>query len=233
MGGRFRDLLQSTMIRSSHHPSQTMPSPDILLTFIITALLLSIVPGPGMLYIAAQTIARGRKAGWHAAVGTHFASYVHIIAAAFGLSVLLQVVPAAYLALKIIGALYLFWLGFRFLMRDEPIEDPLSASDPRSHIKALKESFVVEQTNPKSAVFFIAFLPQFADPHAAWPLWAQIIVLGLIANLIFSLVEICCVIFADSIASFVRESRSAGRWMRRVAGTVMIGLGANLLLSQR
>jgi threonine/homoserine/homoserine lactone efflux protein len=210
-----------------------MPSPDILLTFVITAMMISIVPGPGMLYIAAQTIARGRKAGWHAAVGTHFASYVHITAAAFGLSVLLQVVPAAYLALKIIGALYLFWLGFRFITRDEPIEDPLTAGGPSSHIKALKESFVVELTNPKSAVFFIAFLPQFADPHAAWPLWAQIILLGFIANLIFSMVEVCCVLFAGTVASFVKESRSAGRWMRRVAGTVMIGLGANLLLSQR
>lgn len=210
-----------------------MPGFEILATFVVTALLLSIVPGPGMLYIAAQTIARGRKAGWHAAVGTHFASYIHITAAAFGLSLFLQVVPAAYLALKIVGALYLFWLGFRFLTRDEPVEATPAEDEQGSHIKALKESFFVELTNPKSAVFFIAFLPQFADPHVGWPLWAQIMALGFIANLIFSLVEVCCVIFADSVASFVRNSRSAGRWMRRVAGTVMIGLGANLLLVQR
>lgn len=210
-----------------------MPGIDYLVPFLVTALLLSITPGPGMLYIAAQTIGRGRKAGWFSSLGTHLASYVHIVAAAFGLSLFLDAVPAAYLALKVVGSVYLFWLGFRFLMREETAVDPhLSPTSP-SHITALKESLVVELTNPKSAVFFIAFLPQFTDQTAAYPFWLQIILLGIVANLIFSLAEVGCVVFADRVSSFFRTSRAAGRWLRRIAGSVLVGLGANLLASQR
>lgn len=210
-----------------------MPGVEYLIPFLVTALLLSVTPGPGMLYIAAQTIGRGRKAGWFSSLGTHLASYVHIVAAAFGLSLFLQAVPAAYLALKIVGAAYLFWLGFRFLMSEETPVDPQVSSASSSHMTALRESLVVELTNPKSAVFFIAFLPQFSDQYAAYPFWLQIILLGIIANLIFSLAEVGCVIFADRVSSFFRSSRAAGRWLQRIAGSVLVGLGANLLASQR
>jgi threonine/homoserine/homoserine lactone efflux protein len=210
-----------------------MPGPEHLLPFLLTALLLAITPGPGMLYIAAQTMGRGQKAGWFSAIGTHVASYIHILAAAFGLSLLLQAVPAAYLALKIVGAAYLFWLGIRFLMSEEPDPGPHPTSSPPSHIRALRESFIVELTNPKSAVFFVAFLPQFSDPGASQQIWMQIIVLGIIANIIFTLAEAGCVIFADRVATFVRRSRSAGRWMRRTAGSILLALGAHLILSER
>ena len=210
-----------------------MPGLEYLLPFLLAASLLSITPGPGLLYIAAQSIGRGQKAGWFSAIGTHLASYVHIAAAAFGLSLFLVAVPAAYLALKIVGAAYLFWLGIKFLMTDEHDTEQNLRSQSRSHIRALKESLIVELTNPKSAVFFIAFLPQFSDRNAPYPIWLQIILLGIIANVIFTLAEISCVIFADKISSFLKNSQSAGRWMRRAAGSVLIALGANLLLSER
>jgi threonine/homoserine/homoserine lactone efflux protein len=210
-----------------------MPGLEYLLPFLLTALLLAITPGPGLLYIAAQSIGRGQKAGWFSAIGTHFASYVHIVAAAFGLSLFLVAVPTAYLVLKIVGATYLFWLGIRFLMTEEQDAEQSLKSQPHSHIRALKESLIVELTNPKSAVFFIAFLPQFSDQSAPYPIWLQIILLGIIANVIFTLAEISCVIFADKVSSFLKKSRSAGRWMRRAAGSVLIALGANLLLSER
>ncbi len=210
-----------------------MPGLEYLLPFLVTALLLSITPGPGMLYIAAQTIGRGRKAGWFSALGTHFASYVHIMAAAFGLSLFLEAVPMAYLALKIIGAMYLFWLGLRFLLAKESYAAPGMSAAPQTHITAFRESLMVELTNPKSAVFFIAFLPQFSDQTASYPIWLQIIVLGFVANLIFSLAEMGCVIFADQVSSLFKTSRTGGQWMRRAAGSVMIALGANLLLAER
>ena len=210
-----------------------MPGTEYWLAFLLTAVLLAATPGPGLLYIAAQTIGRGRKAGWFSALGTHLASYGHIVAAAFGISLFLEAVPAAYLALKIVGAMYLFWLGIRFLVTEDTDARPDPEAAPKSHIKALRESFVVELTNPKSAVFFLAFLPQFADPAAAYPFWLQIILLGIIANVIFSLAELGCVVFADQVSAFVRGSRSAGRWMRRVAGSVLIGLGVKLLVSER
>ncbi|NKB51972.1 MAG: LysE family translocator [Rhizobiaceae bacterium] len=210
-----------------------MPGLEYLLPLLVTALLLSITPGPGMLYIAAQTIGRGRKAGWFSALGTHFASYVHIIAAAFGLSLFLEAVPIAYLALKVIGALYLFWLGLRFLLAEEAYAAPDVSAASQTHIAAFKESLVVELTNPKSAVFFVAFLPQFSDPSASYPFWLQIVLLGIVANMIFSLAEMGCVLFADQVSSLFKRSQSAGQWMRRAAGSVMIALGVNLLLAER
>jgi len=209
-----------------------MPGSEFLIAFVVAVLLLSITPGPGLLYIAAQTIGRGAKAGLFSALGTHLASYFHIVAAAFGVSLFLQLVPAAYVALKIVGATYLFWLGLRFLIIEEPDAGSELSSASQSHIRALKESFVVELTNPKSAVFFLAFLPQFSDQAASYPFWLQIILLGLIANLVFSLIELCCVLFANQVSSFFRKSNSAGRWMRRAAGSVLIALGAKLLMSE-
>lgn len=210
-----------------------MPGSEYLLPFVATVLLLSITPGPGILYIAAQTVARGRRAGWFSALGTHLASYVHIFATAFGLSFFLEAVPVAYLVLKVVGALFLFWLGIRFFLSDGGASGSETRSEPTTHLKALRESFLVEVTNPKSAVFFLAFLPQFADPGAPYPVWLQIIILGSIANLIFSLAEATCVVFADRLAGLLRKSRSAGRWMRKAAGSVLIALGANLLISER
>ncbi len=204
-----------------------------IVPFLLTAALLSVTPGPGMLYIAAQTIGRGPKAGWYSAIGTHFASYIHIVAAAFGLSLFLQAVPAAYLALKVVGAAYLFWLGLKFLLSEDEPAGPETTWSSSAHKRALRESFVVELTNPKSAVFFIAFLPQFTSLDSGHTVWMQIVVLGAVANVIFSVAEIACVMFADRVASFVRGSRSAGRWMRRTAGSILIALGANLLVSQR
>ncbi|MEM9813610.1 MAG: LysE family translocator [Pseudomonadota bacterium] len=210
-----------------------MPGTELIAAFFLTVVLLAITPGPGLLYIAAQTVGRGPTAGWYSALGTHLASYVHILAAAFGISLLLQAVPAAYLALKIAGAAYLCWLGLRFFLAEEPEAAPHQNTAPRTHLRALKESFIVELANPKSAIFFLAFLPQFTDGAATFPFWVQIILLGLIANIIFSLAELCCVFFADQVSSILRRSKSAGRWMRRTAGSIMIALSARLLLSER
>ncbi|MCV0425927.1 MAG: LysE family translocator [Roseibium sp.] len=210
-----------------------MPGADYLLPFLATVLVLSITPGPGMLYMAAQTVGRGRKAGLFSAIGTHFASYVHILAAAFGLSLVLQTVPVAYVALKVIGAGYLFWLGAKFLL-SETIENagPVGGRTQR-HVNALKESCLVELTNPKSALFFIAFLPQFTDQGATFPIWLQIIVLGFVANLIFTGAEVSCVIFADRVTALIKKSRACGLLMRRLAGSIMVALGFKLLLSER
>ncbi|MEM6943629.1 MAG: LysE family translocator [Pseudomonadota bacterium] len=210
-----------------------MPGPELLLPFLATALILSITPGPGMLYMAAQTVGRGRKAGLYSALGTHFASYLHILAAAFGLSLILDAVPLAYLAVKVVGAGYLFWLGASFLFSGGSEIGSTSVEHPRQHLKALKESFVVELTNPKSALFFIAFLPQFTDPDESFSIPVQIIALGMIANLVFSAAEVGSVYCASTISAFLRRSRSSARWMRRLAGTIMIALGVKLLISER
>lgn len=208
-----------------------MPGPDLLLPFLLTAFLLAITPGPGLVYIAAQTVGRGREAGWQSVIGTHLGSYIHIFAAAFGLSLVLQAVPAAYMGLKVIGAGYLFWLGLTFLLGRERVHEA-----PVGHLparKALKDGFIVEATNPKSALFFLAFLPQFTDPGAGWPVWAQIAALGILANLLFTLADTACMVFASRMSRLLRRSRAAREWSGRAAGALLIGLGGHLLASER
>ena len=139
------------------------------------------VPGPGMLYALAQTMASGRRAGRYAAIGFHLAGFGHI-AAAFGVTILLQMIPALFIIMKAVGAAYLIWLGVRYLIGEAPLALPSGPGSSTAATRALKDSIVVEALNPKSALFFLAFLPQFTDPSANLPIWAQIVVLGIIVN---------------------------------------------------
>lgn len=210
-----------------------MPGLELLLPFLITAVLLSITPGPGLLYMAAQTVGRGRGAGLWSAAGTHLASYLHILAAAFGLSLVLQTVPLAFATIKIAGAAYLFWIGARFVLSGRDGSARSATGSARQKRSALKDGFLVELTNPKSALFFLAFLPPFTDPEAAYAIWVQILLLGVLANAVFSLAEVGSVIFADKVALRLRRSNTAALWMRRLAGSIMVALGFRLLLSER
>lgn len=205
-----------------------MPSFELLLPFIVATAVFASVPGPGMLYAAAQTIARGRRAGWHSAMGFHLAGYVHIAAAAFGLAVLLETIPLLYTALKLFGAAYLIWLGLRFLRARSGPPAAATRIEARPRGRALRESLTVELLNPKSALFFLAFLPQFTDPAAAFPVWAQILVLGTAVNLLFSTSDVVCVLLSDRIARLFAASRSAQRWAQRAGGGILVALGVNL-----
>ena len=98
-----------------------MPTSDILIAFFLAASVFAYLPGPAMLYAAAQTMARGRRAGWFAALGIHIGGYVHVLAAAFGLAILFQMVPVLYLILKLVGAAYLIWLGIKLWRSDGDI----------------------------------------------------------------------------------------------------------------
>ncbi len=210
-----------------------MPGSDVLAAFLLAAAVFAYMPGPAMLYATAQTIARGRRAGWMASLGIHLGGYVHVAAAALGLAALFSLVPAAYLVLKLAGATYLVWLGARFLFGRAEIAslpEDLAALSPR---RAFWESVMVEVLNPKTALFFVAFLPQFADPSAALPVWMQLLVLGSVVNLLFSSADVCCVLLADRIADTLKRSRRFERNTRRVGGGILITLGLNLALSRQ
>src|SRR6476660_4874777 len=140
-----------------------MPSFDILLAFAAATLAFAAFPGPAMLYTAAQTLARGRKSGFLAALGVHCGCYVHVIAATLGLSAIFRHVPELYLALKLVGAAYLVWLGIGMLRNRGDGGEPQPAAW-KSPGRAFVESMLVEILNPKAAIFFVAFLPQFVDP---------------------------------------------------------------------
>lgn len=190
------------------------------------------MPGPALLYTAAQTIAKGARAGWLAALGLHIGGYAHVIAAAVGLAVLFEAVPTLYLALKFAGAAYLIWLGVNMILSKQDL-----ATEPEIHVtKSTKHTFwqsiSVEVLNPKTAVFFVAFLPQFADPSASFPIWLQLLILGTIVNIMFSSADALCVILAGKVSAFMRRSASANRFAQRLGGGVLIGLGAKLALEK-
>lgn len=209
-----------------------MPSTELLIAFFATTAIFAYIPGPAMLYAAAQTMARGRWSGLRAALGIHLGGYVHVVAAAAGLSVLFHAVPTLYIAVKLAGALYLIWLGvslFRARAQDDAV---ISGIEPKSARRAFFESITVEVLNPKTAIFFMAFLPQFIDASATFPVWLQFLVLGTIVNLMFSSADVMCVVLAGALITRLRRSSHAQRLMRRAGGAVLVGLGVHVALQK-
>lgn len=209
-----------------------MPSVELLIAFVGATLIFAYMPGPAMLYTAAQTVVRGRRAGYMAALGIHVGGYFHVIAAAAGLAALLNAVPVLYSVVKFAGAGYLIWLGITLWRRDddERMEHPVITT--KSGRRAFVESVTVEVLNPKAAMFFIAFLPQFADPGAALPIWVQLLVLGTFVNIAFSSADIVCVRLADAIVARLKSSSGIQLLLRRLGGSVLIGLGLHLAMQR-
>jgi threonine/homoserine/homoserine lactone efflux protein len=203
-----------------------MASTEILIAFAIATALFAYFPGPALLYTAAQTLARGKRAGLMAALGIHIGCYAHVIAATLGLSAVFRYVPEAYTLLKVAGAAYLVWLGIQMLRGGGASEAPKVA--PKSARRAFAESIVVELLNPKVAIFFIAFLPQFVDPNGALPIWLQSLVLGVMVNLAFSSADLVTVFAASAVVNRLRKSGSAERLVRWIGGSLLIGLGLKL-----
>jgi threonine/homoserine/homoserine lactone efflux protein len=208
-----------------------MPSADHMIPFAVGTLLLAAFPGPTLLYMASQTLARGHSAGFMAALGIHLGGYAHVLAATFGLSAIFRHVPELYLAVKIAGALYLVWIGVG-LIRGRLDPDALPQVRSRSARRALSESIVVELLNPKVALFYIAFLPQFVDPTAAMPLWLQLLALGGMANAAFTAADVATVFLTSTALTRLGRCGVAQRATRLVGGSVLIGLGAGLAISR-
>ena len=209
-----------------------MPALEHLIPFFLATLVFAVMPGPAILYTAAQTLARGRRGGFLAALGIHIGGFTHVIAAAAGLSAVFKLVPEAYTAVKIAGALYLIWLGIG-IIRGQRTKADLPQVRDRQARRAFLESVVVEVLNPKVAIFYIAFLPLFVDPAAAAPVWLQFLVLGVIVNLAFSAMDVVTVLLTSSMLRRVRESGLGQKLLRWLGGSVLIGLGARLAVSER
>lgn len=206
-----------------------MPSFELLLAFAAATAVFAYMPGPGMLYTAAQTLARGRRAGVMAAAGIHLGGYVHVVAAAFGLSAVFRLVPEAYLVVKILGAIYLVWLGIGIIRRRMDGAHAPGVQAKSAH-RAFFESVTVEVLNPKTALFFLAFLPQFVDPAAALPVWIQFLILGTVVNLAFSSADLVCIVLASTLVTRLRNGGWGERIARWTGGSLLIGLGLRLAL---
>jgi threonine/homoserine/homoserine lactone efflux protein len=207
-----------------------MPSVTLLIEFLVTTVTFAFLPGPAMLYTAGQTIARGRKAGLMAAFGIHCGGYAHVFAAAAGLAFLFHAVPPLYMTVKLAGAIYLIWLGLSMLRAERNGEPSNGAAPEGSH--AFRQSVLVELLNPKTAIFFMSFLPQFVDPTAGFPVWLQFALLGVAVNLIFSIADVLVVFLAGLLVRRMGAGGLARRVARGAGGAMIAGLGFHLALQR-
>ena len=203
-----------------------MPDWDSLGLFSLAALALLLVPGPAVLFIVAQSVDQGRVAGLVSVAGIHLGTLVHTLAAAVGLSALIVSSAVAFSVVKYAGAAYLIYLGVRRLLERDP---PGTVTARRQPLASLFwRGALVNVLNPKTALFFFAFLPQFVDPSRA--VWSQVIAFGL---LFVALGFVSDGLYALTAGTFGGWLRRRPRALRLGSGSVYVGLGAALALSKR
>ncbi|GGO11818.1 hypothetical protein GCM10010116_23710 [Microbispora rosea subsp. aerata] len=205
-----------------------MPTLPTLALFAAATLALLVVPGPAVLYIVTRSVAQGRSAGLVSVLGVHAGSLVHIAAAAFGITAVLAASATAFTVVKYLGAAYLVYLGVRKLThRPESESAEVKAASSR---RVFGEGFVVNVLNPKTAMFFLAFLPQFVDP-ARGPVAAQVLVLGAVWVALGMASDGTYALLASVLAGRLRSSARARRRLDRGSGVVYLGLGAAAALT--
>jgi threonine/homoserine/homoserine lactone efflux protein len=191
--------------------------------FVVAALVLLITPGPAVLYIVTRSIDQGRRAGLVSMLGVHVGTLVHVAAAAVGLSAVLVASATAFTAVKWLGAAYLVYLGVRRIL-DRTVTGSVASGRPRRLRRAFLDGVVVNTLNPKTALFFLAFLPQFVDLSRGHP-GAQILGLGLLFVLLGTLTDGAYALGAGTAARWLRGRPRFLAGERWVSGGVYIGLG--------
>jgi threonine/homoserine/homoserine lactone efflux protein len=209
-----------------------MPDITEFVLYLAAASLLAVTPGPGIFYVAARSLAGGRAEGIASSLGTALGGLVHVLAGALGISALVLASAELFTALKWVGAAYLVWLGVRTMMaarRNVPGADAAPAMGTR---RAFREGVVVEALNPKTAAFYLAFIPQFLDPSAG-AVALPFILLGSISVLLNTLADIVVAIGASRIREGAASRPAFIRRLREISGASMIALGAGLALAKR
>ena len=205
-----------------------MPDAVHFTLYLSAATLLAVSPGPGMLYVLARTLGGGRKEGLDSALGTAVGGLVHVVAAGLGLSAVLMRSASAFLVVKYLGAAYLIVLGLRTLRtaQDSVVELPLAQRTAHPYWQGV----LTEVLNPKTALFFLAFIPQFVNPGA--PLIPQFLLLGAISVGLNTMADVAVVLAA---APLRRKLRAHPHWRQRqqqASGVVLIGLGGYVAVSR-
>jgi threonine/homoserine/homoserine lactone efflux protein len=202
--------------------------------FVVSGLLLNITPGQDTLYIVTRSVAQGRRAGLWSVLGISTGSIVHTMAAAFGLSAVLATSASAFIVVKIVGAAYLVYLGVKMLTeRPSPADDagvePAFRHESASQI--YRSAVLTNVLNPKVALFFLAFLPQFVAPDAASHV-VPFLFLGAVFIFNGTLWCLVLVLAASALSGRLRRNASGARRLRQATGAVFVGLGARLALSK-
>ena len=204
-----------------------MPTLHSLALFLVAGLALNLTPGPDMLYVAARGASEGRPAGIVSALGIGVGTLVHIALVAAGLAAVLTAIPVAYLAIQLGGAAYLIYLGARAL-----VAPPTSAAVPLAPASLgaiFRQGVITNVLNPKVALFFLAFLPQFVDPARGSPL-LQIIALGLLFDTTGTLVNLAVALGSSRAAE---RLRGPSVWLQRMTGAIFVALGLRLAFAAR
>jgi threonine/homoserine/homoserine lactone efflux protein len=213
-----------------------MPDLTQLALYFAAALLLAVTPGPGIFYVAARTLAGGRAEGVASSFGTGLGGMVHVLAGSLGVSAIVLASAELFTALKLIGAAYLIWLGLRTFQsarRDgSTCLNDGSAAPPIGPWRAFREGVLVEALNPKTAAFFLAFIPQFVDP-AAGHVALQFVVLGLLSVVLNTLADIVVAFAASGIREGAAARPALIRRLREASGAAMVALGIGLAVAKR
>jgi threonine/homoserine/homoserine lactone efflux protein len=202
-----------------------MPASARFLVFLTAALLLAIAPGPGMLYVLSRSLAGGRSEGILSALGTFAGGMVHVLAAAAGISLILAESALAFAAVKYAGAAYLCFLGIRMIAGANSGNDlELPSGSESVGGRPFWQGIATEVLNPKTALFFLSFIPQFVD-HRAGHVFVQFVTLGTISVVLNTSADLVVIALAGPLGERIRSSVKFRRRQRQVTGLIMIGLG--------
>jgi len=212
-----------------------MIDPTQFVLYCTAALLLAITPGPGIFYVAARALAGGRAEGMASSLGTGLGGLVHVVAGSVGVSAIILSSAELFAALKLVGAAYLVWLGFRTFRsarQDGAIDLAVRGESAVGARRALREGVLVEALNPKTAAFFMAFIPQFVNP-ASSHVAVQFLILGGISVLLNTLVDVSVAFGAGRIRNGAAARPGVIRRLRQVSGGAMVALGLGLAFARR
>lgn len=210
-----------------------MLSSETWIVFLSASLALAFAPGPGMLYVLSRTIAGGRKAGLLSTCGTAMGGTVHVIGAAVGISALLAASQVAFVALKLVGGVFLVYLGLKMILSRQYIDVPVtqaSGTNAPTSTTVLLQGMATEVFNPKTAIFFVAFIPQFIQPQNG-SVFAQFIVLGLIVVVLNTVPDLLIAYFSKPLEALWKSSLRIRSTQQTIGGLLLIGLGIFTLTS--
>ena len=202
-----------------------------LCVFLCAAILLAVAPGPGMLYVLARTLSGGRREGMLSALGTFLGGMVHVFAAAAGVSIILAKSAVAFATVKYLGAGYLCFLGIRMILDAKEEDEGISLAGPPRGRNPFWQGVMTEVLNPKTALFFLSFIPQFVD-RTGGHVFLQFVLLGTLSVTLNTSADIVVTLLAGPLGQRIRGSERFRRRQRTLTGAIMIGLGSYLALGE-
>ncbi len=207
-----------------------IPTLETIMIFSIASTIACLIPGPAIIYAILQTTTKGLKSGMDAIWGLQIGFFLQVFAAACGLSILILKYSVVFGVLKIIGAMYLIYLGLSFVLKKDKGENPLTLSNSNKRKSTFIKGVLINALNPKIAVFFISYLPQFVDEASGTPI-SQIFFLGLLFSLLGTAVCIIYILLASKASDRLQFFFKSSLFKRWLPGSIFIGFGVKLVFS--